>query len=260
MSELSHESPAVPDDAAIVPDVVAGQSAIRSERETFSASDARTLSVVGCRPDQSAALDSMQLFARRVLDVLLSVVALIVLAIPSLVISALVKATSRGPVLFTQTRVGRSGETFTVLKFRTMEHGTHQAVLDDEADFEAYRSNDFKLAPDDERITSLGKFLRKSSLDELPQLVNVLRGDMSVVGIRPLLPDEVALRSDYDQELYRVLRPGMTGLWQVEGRSTVGKIDRIALDRRYVEDWSVGKDLWIIIRTPFAILKIGHTH
>jgi lipopolysaccharide/colanic/teichoic acid biosynthesis glycosyltransferase len=83
---------------------------------------------------------------------------------------------------------------------------------------------------------------------------------MSIVGIRPLLPEELALRSERDQMLYRMLRPGMTGLWQVEGRSHVEQVDRVGLDRTYIESWSLGSDLWIMLRTPFALLKVGNTH
>jgi lipopolysaccharide/colanic/teichoic acid biosynthesis glycosyltransferase len=163
-------------------------------------------------------------------------------------------------VIFKQARVGRNGELFEVYKFRTMRNGTHREVLDDAAARKAYRDNDFKLRPDDPRITAIGRLLRKTSLDELPQLVNVLRGNMSIVGVRPLLEEEVALRPDYDQQLYRTMRPGMTGLWQVEGRSTVQKEDRLHLDRRYIEDWSVLGDIKILARTPYALLRIHHAH
>ncbi len=172
----------------------------------------------------------------------------------------MVKATSRGPVLFNQQRVGRNGELFTVYKFRSMRDGTHHEVLGDAVARQAYHDNDFKLPPDDPRITTIGRLLRKTSLDELPQLVNVLMGDMSIVGIRPLLADELALRPEYDQQLYRTMRPGMTGLWQVEGRSTVQKTDRLHLDRRYVEEWSVWGDVKIAVRTPLALLRIHHAH
>jgi lipopolysaccharide/colanic/teichoic acid biosynthesis glycosyltransferase len=180
--------------------------------------------------------------------------------VPSLIIIFLVVVTSRGPILFTQKRVGKNGRTFNVLKFRTMQAGTHTAIITDDAELARYQDNGFKVQPDDPRITSVGRVLRKSSLDEIPQLVNVFWGDMSIVGIRPLLPEELALRSERDQMLYRMLRPGMTGLWQVEGRSHVEQVDRVGLDRTYIESWSLGSDLWIMLRTPFALLKVGNTH
>ncbi|MFK7919158.1 MAG: sugar transferase [Ilumatobacter sp.] len=212
------------------------------------------------RDDVVVPLDRWQLFARRTLDIVMGIVVLALLLIPIIVIIVLVATTSRGPVLFSQIRVGRNGEPFTVLKFRTMREGTHTEVLSDSDQRARYWENGFKLDPDDQRITPVGRILRKTSLDELPQLVNVFWGDMSIVGIRPLLPVEVALRSEHDQDLYRLLRPGMTGLWQVEGRSDVDDVDRIALDRRYVEQWSIWRDLWLLLRTPLAVVRVGRTH
>lgn len=202
----------------------------------------------------------LQLRAIRTLDVVVAVVAMILCVVPALIISAIVAVSSSGPVLFRQQRVGQHGKGFKVLKFRTMRNGTDVEVRNDAELHEAYKANDFKLAPDDPRITAIGRLLRKTSLDELPQLLNVLRGQMSIVGIRPLLADELAMRPAYDQDLYRSKRPGMTGLWQVEGRSSLRDLDRYELDRRYVEEWSVWNDIKIIIRTPLALLKIGHAH
>jgi lipopolysaccharide/colanic/teichoic acid biosynthesis glycosyltransferase len=201
-----------------------------------------------------------QMALQRVFDLVLATVAAVVFAIPAAVIGIVVKATSPGPVLFKQERVGCDGELFTVWKFRTMRNGTHHEVLADEAARRAYQDNDFKLRPDDPRITPIGRWLRKTSLDEVPQLVNVLRGEMSVVGVRPLLAEELALRPVRDQLLYHQHRPGMTGLWQVEGRSTVRKTDRLALDRQYLETWSVWSDVKIAARTPFALVRIHHAH
>ena len=200
------------------------------------------------------------LTVQRILDVAVASVTLVFAFVPWLVIAAAVKITSPGPVLFRQQRVGLDGSLFEVRKFRTMRHGTHDEVLRDEEQRQQYRDNDFKLHPDDPRITSVGRLLRKSSLDELPQLLNVLAGEMSIVGVRPLLEEELALRPEYDQLLYRRRRPGMTGLWQVEGRSTVQKTDRLHLDRYYLEDASLTQDLKIIARTPLAVLRLSHAH
>ncbi len=201
-----------------------------------------------------------QLAWRRFGDLVIASLTLIVAAIPMLIIALVVKTTSRGPVFFTQDRVGRNGLVFKVFKFRSMADGTHNDVLSCDQQRLRYIQNDFKLDPSDSRITPLGRILRKTSLDELPQLINVIKGDMSLVGIRPLVPVEVEMRSLRDQALYRSLRPGLTGLWQVEGRSTVGTVERLELDRRYVETWSPWQDLKILIRTPFALLRIHHTH
>lgn len=196
---------------------------------------------------------------RRTIDIVLSLTAIVLLAPLLIVLAVLVKRSSPGPIIFRQTRMGRGGRHFTVYKFRSMRDGAHDEVLQNEALRAAYRKNDFKLDGNDPRITPFGSLLRKSSLDELPQLFNVLKGDMSIVGIRPLLFEEVGLRPIYDQQLYTLMRPGMTGLWQVEGRSNVGRQDRIELDRRYVERWSVGADLKIIARTPLAVVRTAET-
>jgi lipopolysaccharide/colanic/teichoic acid biosynthesis glycosyltransferase len=106
----------------------------------------------------------------------------------------------------------------------------------------------------------VGRWLRRTSLDELPQLINVVLGTMSIVGVRPVEPQQLASWPDENQDLYKTLRPGMTGLWQVEGRSTVRSHDRLALDRSYLENWSVWADVKIAARTPFALLRIHHAH
>jgi len=205
-------------------------------------------------------LSATDVVLQRVLDVVVATVAALLLIVPALIIALLVKTTSKGPVLFRQERVGVGGKLFNVWKFRTMADGTHAEVLADDELSQAYRDNDFKLSPNDPRITRIGRILRSTSLDEVPKLVNVLAGHMSIVGIRPLLAEELALRPVYDQDLYRRMRPGMTGLWQVEGRSTVQNADRLHLDRRYLEDWSVLDDVKIILRTPLALLRVAHAH
>jgi lipopolysaccharide/colanic/teichoic acid biosynthesis glycosyltransferase len=155
-----------------------------------------------------------------------------------LVCAVLVRATSRGPVLFRQLRVGRDGEPFTVLKFRTMLHdGAENPVH-----------------PDADRITGVGRILRRASLDELPQLINVVRGEMSVVGPRPTLQYQVD-RYDERQRGRLAVRPGLTGLAQVQGRNASAWSERIDLDLEYVEKQSVGLDLQLIARTVGALLR-----
>ncbi|MFD0901341.1 sugar transferase [Actinomadura sediminis] len=177
---------------------------------------------------------------------------LLVLSPLLLVVAVLIRATSAGPVMFRQTRVGRGGREFTVLKFRTM-------VQDAEArKAELLASNEgdgvlFKMRADP-RITSVGRWLRRYSLDELPQLINVLRGDMSLVGPRPPLPDEVA---QYGGDVYRrlVVKPGLTGLWQVSGRSDLTWEESVRLDLRYVDNWTLALDLQIIWKTWSAVFR-----
>ena len=155
-----------------------------------------------------------------------------------------------GPALFTQTRVGQDGQPFTVLKFRTM---VPDAELRKEALLALNESDGvlFKMRKDP-RITTIGSFLRRTSLDELPQLLNVMLGEMSLVGPRPALPVEAALYSD---ELCRRLdvKPGMTGLWQINGRSDLSYEDAVRLDLRYVENWTLTLDLQILWKTCAAV-------
>jgi lipopolysaccharide/colanic/teichoic acid biosynthesis glycosyltransferase len=196
--------------------------------------------------------------ARRALDLAIAAPATVLVALPAVAICVAIKSSSRGPCLFVQERVGRGGQAFSLFKFRTMRDGTHAQVLADPLQHERYRRNGFKLPPDDPRITPVGRFLRTTSLDELPQLLNVIRGEMSIVGVRPLVPAELAIRTAYDRALYTTLTPGMTGLWQVEGRSSVGDADRQQLDRRYLEQWTLSLDLRILARTPGAVARTDH--
>jgi lipopolysaccharide/colanic/teichoic acid biosynthesis glycosyltransferase len=221
-----------------------------------ASADALTLSDL---PPFVTELTTADRVARRALDLTVAIVTLLVMAIPMLVIAAIVKLTSDGPILFRQERVGEGGNPFQVLKFRTMVDGADRMLRLDADALKAYQENDFKLASDDPRITGIGRFLRKASLDELPQLINVLRGDMSIVGIRPLLSEELACRSSYDQALYRHLAPGLTGRWQVAGRSDVQHDHRVLLDRGYVEQWAFATDLWILAATPLALVRTGQT-
>jgi exopolysaccharide biosynthesis polyprenyl glycosylphosphotransferase len=180
--------------------------------------------------------------------------AMVVMAAPALIALALaVRFTSPGPAIFKQTRVGRDGEHFTMFKFRSM-------YVDAEARKAALASQNeraegllFKMK-DDPRITKAGKFLRKWSLDELPQLFNVLNGSMSLVGPRPPLPSEVA---QYETDVHRrlMVKPGLTGLWQISGRSDLEWDESVRLDLRYVENWSLAMDMVILWRTFFAVLR-----
>lgn len=194
--------------------------------------------------------------ARRVIkglfDRTLALLALILLA-PLLVTVALaVRLDSPGPALFRQRRVGRNGTTFTMVKFRSMRQ-TAEAELDSLADDnELADSVLFKIRADP-RVTSVGHWLRRFSLDELPQLLNVLAGQMSLVGPRPPLPGEV---DRYPRDAHRrlLVKPGVTGLWQISGRSDLSWDESVRLDLHYVENWSLAIDLMILSRTVFAVL------
>jgi exopolysaccharide biosynthesis polyprenyl glycosylphosphotransferase len=195
--------------------------------------------------------------AKRIFDVVLAGVGLL-LALPVLVVSAIaIKVTSSGPVLFRQQRVGRDGRPFGVLKLRTMVQDA-EALL---PDLMVHNESDgplFKMK-DDPRITSVGRVLRKLSIDELPQLWNVVRGDMSLVGPRPALPREVEGWNDELHERLRV-RPGITGMWQVSGRSESGFTEYQRLDLFYVDNWSIVIDLGILVRTVPAVITGRGAH
>ena len=192
--------------------------------------------------------------AMRFIDVTGALLLMLVFAPVILAASILVKLTSAGPVIFRQDRVGKGGESFVVLKFRTMADGTHEQVLADPELRRLYEANDFKLPEGHAHITGIGKWLRKTSLDELPQLMNVLRGEMGLVGVRPIERDQLVLRNKYDRDLYCMHRPALTGLWQVEGRSTYRDEHRVDLDRRCLEAWGISFNLKILARTPSVVL------
>lgn len=181
-----------------------------------------------------------------------ALLAMMVLSPAFLAIAAAVKVTDRGPVLFRQTRVGRSGTEFTVLKFRTMvpdaELRRAELTLRNEHDGVLFKIKD------DPRITPVGHWLRRNSLDELPQLINVLFGEMSLVGPRPPLPEEVAQYGD-DVRRRLVVKPGITGLWQISGRADLSWEESVRLDLRYVENWSLTLDLQILWKTIGAVMR-----
>ena len=202
---------------------------------------------------------------KRLLDILGAFFFLIVFSPLFMLIAVLVKATSRGPVLFRQCRVGQYGRQFTFLKFRSMyqnsDHNVHKEYVSQLIAGRAQRvcpaggnAAVFKLA-NDRRITPFGKFLRKSSLDELPQFLNVLRGDMSLVGPRPPLPYELAVYQTWHRRRLLLVKPGITGLWQVKGRSRVTFEEMVRLDLEYATAWSPWLDLKILLLTPGAVIK-----
>jgi lipopolysaccharide/colanic/teichoic acid biosynthesis glycosyltransferase len=200
----------------------------------------------------------------RVIDVVLAAVALVALSPLLLALAAAVRATSRGPALFRQTRIGYRGEPFVMLKFRSMrvdcDDTLHREFNRRELageDPRSGRTGVYKPAHDP-RITPVGKLLRVTSLDELPQLFNVLRGDMALVGPRPALDWEVALYQPHHRERFLV-KPGITGLWQVSGRNLVSMREALDLDVAYVHRRSVSLDLRILARTVPTVLHLGST-
>lgn len=222
-----------------------------------------TTHVVARRPvdtDRPAALTSI---TKRVLDIALAII-LLVLSSPIWIIAiATIKLASPGPALFRQRRIGLDGEAFTCLKFRTMHHGASEdahkrlvtRMIRQRKTSTSGAARLFKLEGDS-RIISAARWLRATSLDEVPQLINVLRGDMSIVGPRPPLPYEVAHYEDWQKERLTV-RPGITGLWQVSGRNHLTYNEMCSMDVRYIRTWSIATDLMIIISTPW-VMFIDH--
>jgi exopolysaccharide biosynthesis polyprenyl glycosylphosphotransferase len=201
---------------------------------------------------------------KRAMDVVGSGLALIMLAPLLVLIAAAIKASSKGPVFFRQKRVGQHGQCFTFLKFRSMyvnnDASQHKQYVRQLIAGQAAKSPStdpnggvFKLT-NDPRITRVGRFLRRSSLDELPQFLNVILGEMSLVGPRPAIPYEVEAYDIWHRRRVLEAKPGITGLWQVQGRSRVGFDEMVRLDLRYVRSWSPWLDLKILLQTPKAVM------
>jgi lipopolysaccharide/colanic/teichoic acid biosynthesis glycosyltransferase len=170
-----------------------------------------------------------------------------------LAIAVAVRTTSSGPAIFRQERVGKGGTTFTMYKFRSMREDAEE-VLEAVAEQNKHDGGPMFKATEDPRVTKVGSFIRRYSLDELPQLWNVVKGDMALVGPRPPLPREV---SQYDDTAHRrlLVRPGLTGLWQVSGRSDLTWEESVRLDLYYIDNWSVVSDIAILGRTGSAVVN-----
>jgi exopolysaccharide biosynthesis polyprenyl glycosylphosphotransferase len=199
-----------------------------------------------------AVLSRPQALSKRVLDLLGSTLLSILLLPVFLVIAIVVRVSSKGPVIFRQTRIGVGGRPFTMLKFRTMADGA-DAMRDELRVASGSQDATFKMS-DDPRVTPVGRFLRRWSLDELPQLWNVIGGSMSLVGPRPHPMDDV---DRYELDAYRrlALKPGLTGLWQVEGRSDLSWQEALQFDLYYVETWSLSGDIVLLARTLRAVVS-----
>lgn len=189
---------------------------------------------------------------KRVFDFLAATCGIIILSPLMLIIAILIKTEDHGPVFYKQIRVGKNGKKFEMYKFRSMFVNADQmlAELKEQNDVDGPM---FKMK-EDPRVTKIGHFIRKNSLDELPQFFNVIKGDMSLVGPRPPLPSEVAEYSEYDkQRLY--VTPGCTGLWQATARNNVGFDEMVRLDLKYIQYSSLKYDLWIMWKTVVIIFK-----
>lgn len=227
-----------------------------------TASQVHSGNVIALRPSSLAPSELIDLQSKRSRaikrtgDIVFSLSVLTVGAPIFLALALLVKASSRGPVFYVQQRIGRDYRRFGCIKFRTMRKDSDrvlQSLLLSSPELNKEFSKDFKLR-EDPRITKLGRFLRRSSLDELPQFLNVLRGDMSVVGPRPIVNDEIRRYGRHMSEVLSV-RPGLTGLWQVSGRNNLSYRQRVRLDLRYARTRHFLLDLRIVFKTIMVVLN-----
>jgi exopolysaccharide biosynthesis polyprenyl glycosylphosphotransferase len=217
----------------------------RSNAEQFEDDSIITLS--------NGAMKGWRALVKRTLDFLFSVILLMILAPLFLLVSLAIKLTSPGPVLFIQKRVGINKRNFNLYKFRTMVHGAEKMQAKLEA-LNEVSGPVFKIK-NDPRVTRIGKFLRKTSIDELPQLINVLKADMSLVGPRPLpIRDYNGFDKDWQRRRFSI-RPGITCLWQINGRSTIPFEKWMKLDMEYIDRWSLGLDLKILLKTIPAVFR-----
>ncbi len=234
--DWDHEQPGRPTNAALYPDLVSHDEGRRTV-----------------------------LIVKRTVDVIGSSIMLILLAPLFLVIALAIKLSSKGPVFYRQQRVGRYGQTFTFLKFRSMlmnnDCNVHKEfvtrLIASETGEAAPKESGTKIykLTNDKRITRVGRILRRTSLDELPQFLNVLKGEMSLVGPRPPIPYELAAYQTWHRHRLLAVKPGITGLWQVMGRSSVRFDEMVRLDLRYASTWTPWLDLKILLRTPGAVIR-----
>jgi lipopolysaccharide/colanic/teichoic acid biosynthesis glycosyltransferase len=203
-------------------------------------------------------------FLKRTMDILLTLILLIIFMPIIITVSIAIKLSSPGPVLAdTPERVGKDGKKFKMYKFRSMVQNAHQLLREDPKFaqlYNKYKKSSYKLK-DDPRITPIGRFIRKHSLDEVPQFFNVLKGDMSIVGPRAYYPDELQdqqKKYPHTRKAVKIvisIKPGITGIWQVSGRSGINFEKRIQLDAQYVKKRSILYDILIIIKSPWAMIS-----
>ncbi len=205
--------------------------------------------VVWIRP---LSLTGFNFVIKRIIDIFVSILVLSILFVPLLYVSLLIKLDSEGPIFYIHPRVGKNGRIFKCIKFRTMVKDAHKRWW--ELLKYSERGNKVFKLKEDPRVTRIGKFLRKYSIDEFPQFFNILKGDMSIVGPRPQIVEEITFYDEYAKRRLAIL-PGLTGLWQISGRADIGFEEMIDLDLYYLENWSLGLDLEIVLKTIFVVLS-----
>lgn len=193
------------------------------------------------------------LFFKRAFDIISASIALVLFSPIFLIVAIAVKLDSKGPVFFGHTRMGLNGEKIKVYKYRSMVINAQEVFENFTPEQKKEFEINFKL-DNDPRITKVGNFLRKSSLDELPQLINIIKGDMSVVGPRPIVEKEIEKYGKYAPKMFSV-KPGLTGYWQANGRSDTSYDERVQMDMYYIDNMSFGMDIKIIFQTILSVLK-----
>jgi exopolysaccharide biosynthesis polyprenyl glycosylphosphotransferase len=202
----------------------------------------------------TVSLNDFQLYFKRILDLIGSLVGILITAFLFIFLYPLIKLDSKGPVLFAQKRVGINGRVFNIYKFRTMQIDAEQQKQKLMKENKVNGGFMFKMN-NDPRVTRIGQFLRRTSLDELPQFINIFLGHMSLVGTRPPTLDEV---NRYETHHYRriSIKPGLTGMWQITGRSEITNFDQVVkLDTEYIDQWSIWLDIKIIIKTILVVFN-----
>lgn len=199
-------------------------------------------------------------YGKRTFDIIIGLVGTIFLFLPTLIIIFVLYqfGNNRGPILFAQDRLGKNGKMFKIIKFRSMVKDAEKVLKNDKVLYEKYVANSYKLLPEeDPRLTTIGAFIRKTSIDEFPQFVNVLLGEMSFIGPRPILENELQEYTPEQQEKFLSVKPGITGWWQVSGRSEVFYPERCELELYYVDHYSLALDFKIVFLTIWKVLH-GH--
>lgn len=200
-------------------------------------------------------VSNVYLITKRCFDIIGALIGLIITSPIFLIISSMyLFGENKGPIFFKQLRYGKNGKLFYMYKFRSMVVNADEKLKNNKELYEKYLKNNYKLDPDeDPRVTKLGRFLRKTSLDELPQLINVLKGDMSLVGPRPIVEEELR-EYKYNKDVFLSVKPGITGYWQVSGRSQIGYPERINFELYYIYNQSLYLDIKILIKTIIVVL------
>ena len=220
---------------------------VESEQDVLTTATTSTVETVAFTE-----LDGAAYAIKRVVDRVAALALLLALAFPITLIALAIKLTSPGPVFVKQMRVGRFGKPFVFYKFRSMLRDA-ELLRDGLEDDNVHDGPTIFKMRRDPRVTAVGRFMRRTSIDELPNLFNVLRGDMSLIGPRPPLPREVAHYTPRDMQRLAAV-PGMTGLWQVRGRSEIPFEDMVEIDLEYIERWSLWLYLYIVLKTPIAVV------